>query len=394
MNVKRVYLDSASTTPLRKEVLEAMTPYFSEKFGNASSQHSYGGEAAEAMEEARRVIADEINASPKEIIFTSGGTESNNLALKGIAFQNRGKGRHIITTKIEHNSVLNPCRWLEGEGFEVTYLDVDRYGRVEPERLKQAIREDTILVSIGHGNNEIGTLQNLREIGQITRERNVLFHVDACQTFTKHLIDVEKQNLDLVSVNAHKIYGPKGVGALYIREGIKITPVNHGGQHERRLRAGTENIPGIVGFAKAVELMTEEDVDHMQKLRDALIKKILIEDCGSQLNGHPCERICNNVNITFSGVEGSILLAAIDRRGVAASTASACSSKSTTPSHVLTAIGLSAEEASSTLRLTTGIYENLEDINYAASVIEEEVRKIRKKKKSVVSFYYVFCYVF
>ena len=375
---RRIYLDSASTTPLRDGVFEAMKPYFSEKFGNASSLHSYGREATEALEESRNILACKLGAKPEEIIFTSGGTEANNLALKGIAYQNREKGKHIITTKIEHSSILNPCKWLEGEGFKVTYLDVDNFGRLNTETLENAIRKDTILVSIGHGNNEIGTIQNLKEIGRITREKGVLLHSDACQTFTKHKIDVEEQNLDLVTINAHKIYGPKGVGALYIRNGINITPVNHGGQHERRIRGGTENIPGIVGFAKAAELMTEDDILHMQELRNTLVKKVLIEVEDSQLNGHPCERICNNANFTFPGVEGESLLLRIDVRGIAASTGSACSSKSLNPSHVLLAIGLAPEEAHGSLRITTGIGNKIDDMNYAASVIEEEVAKLRK----------------
>jgi cysteine desulfurase len=378
MKNKRIYLDNAATTSLRNGVLEAMAPYFSDKFGNASSLHSFGQEAKEALDESRVVIAKKLNAKPDEIIFTSGGTESNNLALKGIAFRHKDKGKHIITTKIEHSSILNPLKWVEKEGFEVTYLDVDSQGRINLNELESSIRKDTILVSVGHGNNEIGTLQDLTEIGRITSEKDVLFHTDACQTFTKHMIDVEVQNLDLVTINAHKIYGPKGVGALYIRDGTKITPVNHGGQHEKNLRGGTENIPGIVGFAKAAELMNRKDILHMQELRDALVKKVLLEVEGSQLNGHPCERICNNANFTFPGVEGESLILRIDMRGIAGSTGSACSSQSLMPSHVLLAIGLKPEDAHGSLRITTGLDSSIEDMNYAASVIEEEVAKLRK----------------
>jgi cysteine desulfurase len=249
MDERKVYLDNAATTPVAKEVLEAMMPYFSEKYGNASSLHAYGREANDALVGARQTIAKKLNASPEELIFTSGGTESNNLALKGVS-QKKGKG-HIITCKIEHSAILAPCRLLEKQGFSVTYLGVDKYGTVDPSDVEKAIRDDTILVSIGHANNEIGTVQDLEAIGKITKERGVLFHTDACQSFTKEPIDVKKQRLDLVTINSHKIYGPKGVGALYIRDGVGIVSQTHGGEHERSLRAGTENVPGIVGFARA-----------------------------------------------------------------------------------------------------------------------------------------------
>src|SRR3989344_3653443 len=272
--MKTIYLDNGATTIVEKKAVRAMLPYMTEKYGNASSIHHKGQEAKLALEEARETIAKSINARPEEIIFTSGGTESNNLAIKGIAFANRKKGNHIITTKIEHDSVIEPCQWLEKEGFNVTYLDADKEGFVDPTELEKAITKETILVSVIHANNEIGTIQNLEILGKICRKHNVLFHTDACQSYTKTELDVRKQNLDLVSINGHKIHGPKGVGALYLRKGIKIVPLLHGGGHENELRSVTENVAGVVGFAAAVKLANKAHARQMEKMRDYLIKNI------------------------------------------------------------------------------------------------------------------------
>lgn len=374
----KVYLDNGATTPVDEKVLEAMLPYMNEKFGNASSLHAWGREAREAVEKARETIAKKLNVLPHEVIFTSGGTESNNFALKGIAFANKDKGKHIITQKTEHACILQTCKWLESIGFEVTYLDVDEYGMVSPEDVANAIRKDTILVSIMHANNEIGTVQPIEEIAKICKERGVYFHTDACQSFTKEPLDAEKIGVDLITISSHKIYGPKGVGALIIREGVKITPLIHGGGHEFGKRSGTENVAGIVGFGKAVEIANEEHVKHMKKLRDTLITRVLEEIPKVKLNGHPEKRLCNNANFTFYGIEGEALLMRLDARGIACSTGSACSSHKLQPSHVLLAIGLKPEEAHGSLRLTVGRQNTEEEINYAIEVLKEEVKALRK----------------
>ncbi len=375
--MENVYLDHASTTPVDKDVIDAMLPFFDRKYGNASSVHKFGQEAKEAMEKSREVIAAKLNASPEEIIFTSGGTESNNLALKGIAYANRSRGKHIITTKVEHECILKSCRWLEDQGFNVTYLPVDKYGMVELEELDKALTKDTVLVSAIHGNNEIGTIMPIKEMGEICREKNVFFHTDACQSFTKVPLDVKEQNLDLVTINAHKIHGPKGVGALYIRNGVKMGAWQHGGGHERNLRSGTENIPGIVGFAKTVELARESHVTHMTELRDKLIKGVL-EIPDTMLNGHPTERLCNNANFSFRHIEGESLTLRLDARGISCSTASACSSHTLEPSHVLLAIGLTPEHAHSSARFSAGKGNTAEEIDYTLTVIEEEVKSLRE----------------
>jgi cysteine desulfurase len=376
MDGKRVYLDNAATTPVAKEVWEAMMPYYSERYGNASSLHSYGREAKDALEESRAKISKKLNASPEELVFTSGGTESNNLALKGIA-QMKGIG-HIITCRIEHSAILAPCRLLEKQGFTVTYLDVDKYGTVDPPDVEKALRDDTILVSIGHANNEIGTVQDLEAIGKITKERGVLFHTDACQSFTKESINVKKQHLDLVTINSHKIYGPKGVGALFIRDGVKIASQSQGGEHERNLRAGTENVPGIVGFTKAAEITGPKENAHVKSLRDRLIGGILSGVEGVRLNGHPEKRLSNNTNFLFKGIEGEAILLRLDMRGIACSTGSACSSHSLMPSHVLLATGLAPEECHGSLRMTLGRDNTVEDIDYAIESVKAEVANLRK----------------
>ncbi len=376
--MKRIYLDNAATTPVAKEVLEAMMPYFRERFGNASSLHSFGREARDAVENSREKICKKLNAKEHKIIFTSSGTEANNLALKGVAFANRERGKHIITTKIEHDCVLNACKWLEKNGFEVTYLNVDKEGFVDLNELENAIRDDTIIVSIMHGNNEIGTIADLKVVGEICRAKGVYFHSDACQSFCKVPIDLKQLPVDLLTINAHKIYGPKGVGALVIREGVKIDPLLHGGGHELGLRSGTENVPSIVGFAKAIDVIKEKDVEHMKRLRDMLIEGFsIIEE--SWLNGPRGEkRLCNNVNFTFRFIEGESLLLYLDSKGIAASTGSACSTRAIEPSHVLTAIGLSPADAHGSLRFSVGKDNTEEEIKYVIDVVKEGVESLRK----------------
>ena len=381
--MNKIYLDNAATTPVDKKVVEAMLPYFSEKFGNASSQHTLGLEAKRELERSRDIIAHSINAKSDEIFFTSGGTEANNFAIKGAIWKLKEQGKkHIIISKIEHDCVLNSCKWLEKQGCRVTYLDVDGYGFIDLEQFKREITPETAIVSIIHANNEIGTIQNLDEIGKICREKNVLFHTDACQSYTKTELNVKKQNLDLVTLNAHKIHGPKGVGALYIRREIqnKIAPLLHGGGHEKGLRSGTENIPGIVGFAKAVKLADKKHIKHMEKLRDGLMREILkIPD--TKLNGPSPEtgkRLCNNINISFMNIEGEALGGYLDAYGIASSTGSACSSHSLEPSHVLKAIGLNDLEANSSIRLSLSRDNTEEEINHVLKVLPKIVGKLRK----------------
>jgi len=377
MSVNRIYLDNAATTPVDPEVINAMAPYFTEKFGNASSLHSYGREAARAISDARKTISKKVNAKNHRLVFTSGGTESNNLALKGVAFANKEKGKHIITSKIEHDCVLNACKWLQKQGFKITYLPVDREGFVDLNALQEAIRPDTIIVSIIHANNEIGTIQPITEIGKLCSDHGVYFHTDACQSFTKVPIDLEKQLIDLLSINSHKIYGPKGVGGLFVRQGVKIDPLLHGGGHEFGLRSGTENVAGIMGFAKAADIIREKHVEHMAKLRDMLIEGTLeIGDCW--LNGPRHERLCNNAHFSFKYIEGESLIIHLDLRGIATSTGSACSSKSLEPSHVLTAIGLRPEESHGSIRFSLGKDNAKDEIEYTLHVLRESVETLRK----------------
>ena len=378
---KQVYLDNAATTPVDEKVLKVMLPYFSEKFGNASSLHYPGEEARRAVEESREIIANAIGAKYKEIIFTSGGTESNNLAIKGLFFHFNKEGKnHIIISKIEHDCVLNACKWLEKQGADVTYLDVDKEGFVNSEDVKKAITSKTFLVSIIHGNNEVGTIQDLEAIGKVCREKEVLFHTDACQSFTKTKLDVKKMNLDLVTLNAHKIYGPKGIGALYIKEDLKkkINPLLSGGGHEFGIRSGTENVPGIVGFAKASSLIGRSEIKKMTQLRDYLIEKLL-EIENTSLNGPRGEkRLCNNINISFKNIEGEAIGGYLNAKGISTSTGSACSSKSLEPSHVLRAMGLSAVVANTSIRITLGKNNTQEEIDYALEEIKSTVEKLRK----------------
>lgn len=379
MRFKTIYLDNGATTKVDPKVVEAMLPYFGEEYGNTSSVHTFGQEAKEALERAREMIAKSIGAKAEEIVFTSGGTESNNLALKGVAFANREKGNHIITTKIEHDCVLNSCKWLEKQGFKITYLEVGGEGMVSLDELKKAMTDKTILVSVIHGNNEIGTIQNLEGLGRICREKGVYFHTDACQSYTKTEIEVNKQNLELATLNAHKIHGPKGVGALYVRKGVKMMPWQHGGGHEFGLRSGTENVPGIIGLAEAVKLgMSRKHVEQMAKLRDKLISGIL-KIPGTRLNGPSGEkRLCNNVNVSFEGIEGEALGGYLDQKFICSSTGSACSSRSLEPSHVLKAIGLRDKEAHGSLRLTLSRFNTEEEINYVLEVLPGLVEKLRK----------------
>jgi len=379
--MKTIYFDNAATTKVDERVLKAMFPYFSEKFGNASSQHSKGREAKEAVEKARKIIAKSINAKSREIFFTSGGTESNNWALKGLYFWNKenntGKN-HLVTTSIEHDCILKTCKWLEKQGAKITYLDADSEGFVSLNQLENSITDKTIVVSVIHGNNEIGTIQDLKEIGKICKEKNVLFHTDACQSFTKTKIDVEKMNLDLVTLNAHKIHGPKGVGALYIKEGIKIIPLLHGGGHEKGLRSGTENTPGIVGFGKSIKIANKKDVENMKRLRDKLIEGILkIENV--KLNGPIGEkRLCNNINISFNDIEGEAVGGYLEQKGILTSTGSACSSHTLETSHVLKATGLSPLQANSSIRISLSKFTNEKEVDYFLKVLPKIVKKLRR----------------
>lgn len=376
--MKPIYFDNAATTKVDEKVLKEMIPYFSEKFGNASSVHGFGREAKTALEKSRKIIAKAIGAKVNEIYFTSGGTESNNWALKGLYFENKDKGKnHIITTKIEHDCILNSCKWLETQGAEITYLDVNSDGFIDLDELKNSITPQTIVVSVIHGNNEIGVIQDLEAIGKICREKNVLFHTDACQSFTKTELDVGKMNLDLVTLNSHKIHGPKGVGALYVREGIKITPLMHGGGHERKKRSGTENISGIVGFAKAVDIANKKDVKKMTELRDKLIDGILkIENV--KLNGPRENRLCNNVNVSFSNIEGEAVGGYLEQKGILTSTGSACASNTLEQSHVLKAIGRTPIEINSSIRISISKFTTDDEVDYFLKVLPDIVKKLRR----------------
>ena len=373
----RVYLDHAATTPVDEKVLEEMLPYFTKKYGNASSLHSFGREARDAIERSRERVAELIGAESEEIIFTAGGTESDNIAIKGIAFR-EGKG-HIITSQIEHPAVMATCQHLEKKGFDVTYLPVDKYGMVSPEDVENAIRDDTILITIMHANNEIGTVEPIEEIAKIARENEIVFHTDAVQSVGKIPVNVKRIGMDMLSISAHKIYGPKGVGALYIKKGTKIEAIIHGGGHEKGLRPSTENVPGIVGLGKACELAEkrmEEDMKKIQRLRDKLIKGVLeIEE--SYLNGHPEKRLPNNAHFRFAAVEGESLILSLDDKGIAGSTGSACSSKKLKPSHVLMAIGLNEVQAHGSLRLTLGRENTEEEIDYVIEVLPPILEKLR-----------------
>lgn len=378
---KHIYLDNAATTKMDKEVYETMQRYLLEEYANPSAVYSFASKSKKALDEARDEIAGLINADANDIYFTSGGSESDNWAIKGIAKAYENKGKHIITTKIEHHAVLHTCEFLEKNGFEVTYLDVDRYGRIDITKLKEAIRKDTILISIMFANNEIGTVMPVAEIGKIAKENNIIFHTDAVQAFGHEKIDIKEMNIDLLSASGHKINGPKGVGFLYIKKGIKISPLIHGGAQERNKRAGTHNVAAIAGFGQAAKLAGERmeySLQYQTKLRDYLIERVLKEVPYSILNGSKKERLANNANFCFRFIEGESLLIMLDMKGIYASSGSACTSGSLDPSHVLLAIGLEHETAHGSLRLTISNDTTKEDIDYTVDCIKTIVERLRK----------------
>ena len=378
--MKRIYMDHSATTPVAPEVLEAMLPFFSGKFGNASSLHSFGLEAKEALEASREKVAKLLGANTEEIIFTSGGTESDNLSLKGIALRSREKGRHIITTVVEHPAILETCRKLQKDGFEVTYLPVNADGLADPAALEAAIRKDTILISVMHANNEVGIIQPLEEIGKIAAEKDIYFHTDAVQSVGKIETKVNDLGVDLLSLSAHKFYGPKGVGALYVRKGTRLESIVQGGGHERGLRSGTENVAGIVGLARAADLASEimaSEAERLTHLRDRLAKLVLENVKDAWINGSMTKRLPGNLNFSFKYVEGESLLLFLDAKGIGVSTGSACSSKKLEPSHVLLSLGLKPEECHGSLRITMGRSNTGDDVDYVAASIAEAVARFR-----------------
>jgi len=376
----RIYLDYAATTPTHPDVVKAMLPYFTETFGNPSSIYSYGQEAKGVIEKARAKVADFIGARDEEIVFTSGGTESDNFAIKSVAFANESKGNHIITSSIEHHAVLETCKFLGRKGFLATYLPVNEYGLVDPGDVKKVITDKTILVSVMHANNEVGTIEPIAEIGKITKEAGIYFHTDAVQTVGHIPVDVDVLGVDLLSISAHKLYGPKGVGALYIRKGTKLLPFMHGGEQEWRRRASTENVPGIVGFGKAVELAQHDmgqEAERLTYLRAQLVKGLLERIDHVRLNGHPVMRLPNNANVSIDYVEGESMVLNLDLEGICVSTGSACSSSSLEPSHVLLAMGLSHEQAHGSLRFTLGKWTTEEEMGRVLEVLPRIVAKLR-----------------
>lgn len=383
---KFIYLDNAATTQVYPEVLKAMEPYFTEYYGNPSSIYSFAGESKKAVDGARQTIADFLHATPEEIYFTGGGSESDNWALKATAEAYKSKGKHIITSKIEHHAILHTCEYLEKQGFEVTYLDVDENGLVHPEEVEKAIRPDTILISVMFANNEIGTIEPIAEIGKIAKEHGVLFHTDAVQAFGHVPIDVDKMNIDMLSASGHKINGPKGIGLMYIRKGLKLGSFIHGGAQERHRRAGTHNVPGIVGFAKAVELASahlEERMKYETELRDYYIHRVETEIPYAKLNGDRTSRLPNNTNFCFRFIEGESMLILLDQKGICASSGSACTSGSLDPSHVLLAIGLPHEIAHGSLRVTISEKTTKEEIDYTV----DELKKIIERLRSMSPLY-------
>lgn len=376
-----IYMDHSATSPVDPEVFEAMKPYFVKSFGNASTLYSLGREGRTAMEKAREQVALLIGAEPKEIIFTSGGTESDNIAIKGTAYKFKAKGNHIITSAIEHPAVDETCKYLEKNGFEVTYLPVYKDGIVKVSDLEEAITDKTILITIMHANNEIGTIQPIAEIAKIAREKGIYFHTDAVQTVGKIPVDVKELDVDMLSLSSHKLYGPKGIGALYIKKGVRIEPIIHGGGHERGIRPGTENVPGIVGLGKACSIAKanlESDSKKVTRLRDRLIDNVLEQVEESYLNGHRTKRLPNNANFRFTGIEGESLILTLDTKGISASTGSACSSTKLEASHVLMAIGLKEVEAHGSLRISLGRENTEEEIDYTVQAINEVVSKLRE----------------
>ncbi|SDE59703.1 cysteine desulfurase NifS [Sporomusa acidovorans] len=378
--MKRIYFDHSATTPVDREVAELMLEYMTDKYGNPSSVHAFGRETRKALEEAREKVAALINAAPNEIFFTSGGTEGDNLALKGVAYANRKKGNHIITTAIEHHAILHTCEYLEKQGFSVTYLPVDENAMIRMEDLKNAITDQTILISVMFANNEVGTIQPIKEIGQLAKEKGIYFHTDAVQAAGNYPIDVKELNIDLLTMSGHKFHASKGIGALYIRRGVRVEEIQHGGGHERNLRAGTENVPGIVGLGKAAEIAKrdmEEKVTYIQGLRDKIITTITEKVPHIKLNGHPESRMPGNVNFSFLYIEGESLLLNLDMKGIAASSGSACTSGSLDPSHVLLAMGLPHEVAHGSLRVTLGRGNTEEEVDYFLGIVPEIVEKLR-----------------
>lgn len=376
-----IYLDHCSSTPTDSRVIEAMNPYFDKLYGNPSSVYSFAQESAKAIEEARERVANILNAKPTEIIFTSGGTEANNLAIKGIAFANRERGNHIITSKIEHHAVLNACKWLEKQGFNVSYIEVDKYGIVNLDELKRTITDKTILISVMYANNEVGTIEPVSEIAEIASNKEIYIHTDAIQAVGKIKVDVNKLGVDLLSLSAHKFYGPKGVGALFIKDGTKIDPLLHGGHHEKNKRAGTENVAGIVGLGKACEValkeMEEED-KRLKKLRDRLERVITEKITDVVVNGHPDARLSGVLNICVKYVEGESILLYLDKEGIAASSGSACTSDTLEPSHVLTSMGIPPSVAHGSLRFSLGHSSNEQDIDKVIEVLPPIVKKLRE----------------
>jgi cysteine desulfurase len=378
--MKKIYLDYAATTPTDPLVIAAMEPYFFEKFGNASSLHAYGQEAKAALEDSRETLASFIGAKPEEIVFTSGGTESDNSALLGTAYALGKKGNHIITSVIEHHAISEPAKLLEKRGFKVTCLGVDKDGLISPDDLKKAITDKTILISLMHANNEIGTLQPIAQLGKVAKEKGIYFHTDAVQTIGHLPVNVDELNVDLLSLSAHKFYGPKGVGALYIRKGTRLETFMRGGDQERGRRASTHNIPGIVGCAAAVELCQkkmESEIKFQSALRDRLIKEIPLRIPEVKLNGHPVQRLANNVNFSIKYIEGESMLLSLDMLGIACSTGSACTSSSLEPSHVLLAIGLDHATAHGSLRITLGRWTKEAEIDYLLEKLPQVVQKLR-----------------
>jgi len=380
--MRQVYLDHNATTPVRKEVLDAMMPYFTKEYGNASSVHTKGQYAHKAVEASREIIGGALGTESVDIVFTSGGTEADNFAIKGVCMANLDKGRHIITTKIEHAAVLETCKFAEEElGFEVTYLPVDKYGMVDLGVLKDSIRKDTILISVMFANNEVGTIQPIKEIAKIAKKNGIYFHTDAVQALGKEPIDVEDLGIDLCSFSAHKLGGPKGIGAIYIRKGVKILPFQTGGYHERKRRAGTLNVPGIVGFAKAVEMATrdmQEKNKHLRKLTKRFLSGLHKELKEIYLNGHPDNCLSNTLNVSFRYVEGESLLLNFDLKGIFASTGSACTSGSLESSHVLTAMGVPPDTSQGSIRFSFGYENTIEDVDYCLAEIPPIVKRLRE----------------
>ena len=378
--MKKIYLDYAATTPCHPEVIEEMLPFFNQIYGNPSSVYQLAQKAKGAIEEAREKVARLLNAEPEEIIFTGGGTEADNMAIKGVAFANKKRGNHIITSKIEHHAVINTCKWLEKQGLKVTYISVDKFGVIDLDELRKSLTDKTILISIMHANNEVGTIEPIQEIAKIARERGIYFHTDAVQTTGKVPIDVKESGIDMLSLSGHKLYGPKGIGALYVRKGVKISPLIHGGHHERNRRAGTENVPGIVGLGKACEIASKEmanEEKRLRELRDRLYKGLNERIDDIILNGHPQHRLPGILNICVKYVEGESMLINLDLEGICVSSGSACTSGSLEPSHVLLAMGVPAEVAHGSLRFSLRRNTTQKDIDRVISVLPSVVEKLR-----------------